>query len=95
MSVSPISSGASLPKSDSFTKNIKLTAEEAASFESSLEQASTASQDPSQNSSDACFPAASWDVFWKGYNHSIFDHSRREFTYYDQHRKEIDYGNKA
>ena len=98
MSVSQINSATPLPKNYSANQNTTASVEEVASFEASLEAASEGTsaenQNSSQGNSDNPIPAASWDTCWKSFNHSIFDHNRREFAYYDRVRKEIDYGNK-
>jgi len=98
MNISHISSGNPLQKNSRIDQNAAPSPEEAAAFEASLEasseSASAENQNSSQDNSDGSIPTASWDVFWKGFNQSIFDHDRREFAYYDRARKEIDYGNK-
>ncbi len=98
MSVSQIGSSTPLPKNYHINQNTIPTAEDIASFEASLGATSEAnadnSHDTSQKNSDGSVPAASWDAVRDGFNHEIFDHNRRELAYYDQRRKEIDYGNK-
>lgn len=95
MNVSQINSGTPLSQNHSVNQQAVVTAEQAAAFEASLDGAfEAANENLSQNQTDPSIPQESWDVFWKGFNQSIFDHNRREFAYYDQKRKEIDYGNK-
>lgn len=95
MNVFPVNSGAPLSKNYSANQQVAVTAEQATAFEASLDGASEAvHENLSQDQSDASMPQESWDVFWKGFNQSIFDHNRRQFAYYDQKRREIDYGNK-
>lgn len=95
MNVSQVNSGAPLSKNYSVNQQVAVTAEQVAAFEASLNAASEAAHENlSQDESDPSIQQESWDVFWKGFNQSIFDHNRREFAYYDQKRREIDYGNK-
>ena len=98
MSVSHINSSTPLPKNYRTEQNVTPSAEEVSSFEASLEapseSASAENQNSPQGNSDGSIPAASWDAVRQGFTHSIFDHDRREFAYYDRVRREIDYGNK-
>ena len=99
MSVSQINPNSLFPKNYRVNQNTMPTAEEASAFEASLEAASEGAsannQDPSQEKNDASVPAASWDAVRAGFTHSLFDHDRREFAYYDRVRREIDYDNKS
>ena len=99
MSVSQINSATPLPKNYRANQNATPSVEEVASFEASLEEssesASAENQNSPQGSSDGSVTAASWDAVRAGFTHSLFDHDRREFAYYDRVRREIDYDNKS
>ncbi len=96
MNISQINSSLPLSKNYSVNQQSVATAEQAAAFEASLDAATeTAGENLSQEHSDPSIPQESWKVFWDGFNQSIFEHNRREFAYYDQKRREIDYGNKT
>lgn len=99
MSVSQINSSAFVPRNHYINQNIQPSSEQVAAFEASLDEtsegASESNQSFSQESSDPSITSASWDAYQKGFTQSIFDHDRRVLAYYDQARKEIDYGNKT
>jgi hypothetical protein len=102
MSVSQINSQLPVSRNSNSHQLFIGTTEEAAALQKALEaptesspnQETSDNPSSSQEMSDASVPPASWDAFYKQFDHSIFDHSRRQLAYYDRRRKEVAEDNK-